>query len=235
MKTINYLFSLKNFIHNLSNYHFLKQQGRDPHLAPHMNSPELWWAGWRFAPSKKKTKENISALLWREVPGEAEVRADSPWVASDWACRRDLPDSSRSAAGAPHRLSAALWSPCKKRPCPCSAASCGSRTGRLLSAAAPGGSSAGCGRWCSVVEPRPVQPELPLWETNGDTTFRCVGRREVGPSVSTLAFFKPFYDLHFFFNLISSHPCRFPENSVLTLLLQLQKHETEALMDLQLV
>lgn len=103
-------------------------------------------------------------------PGWSEGPAHSPWVVSDSACRRVLPESSHPAAGGPPIPWAALWSPCKKGRCPCSGTSCGSRTGRPPSAAAPGGSSAGCERWCSAAEPQLVQPELLLQETNGDTT-----------------------------------------------------------------
>lgn len=140
-----------------------------PHLSPRITSPELRQAGWWFL---------LSETRWRkasEFPSDVKlwvvgVQLKSPWVASGSAYRRDRPERSHPAVVAPRLLWAGLGSAYKKRPCPCSVASCGSRTGRPLPDAAPGGSSAGCGRWCSVVEHQLVRFDLLLKETN---TLSC--------------------------------------------------------------
>lgn len=132
-------------------------------------------------------KESIRIPLWCEALSKVGVQLRSPWVASGSAYRRVRPERSHPAAVARRLLRAGLGSPYKKQPCPCSVVSCGSRTGRLLPDAAPGGSSAGCGRWCSVVEHRPLQFDLLLKETNMfimcPFAFLCVRNRKVDLTV----------------------------------------------------
>ena len=118
------------------------------HLSRRVISPELRRADRRLSPSG--TKWDLKIFFRCEsgtINEEVLVSVPAPLAASEAACRRDRPGARSPSAPAD------LGPPCRKRPCPCSGASCGFRRGPLLLGAATADSSADCGRWVGVAQP----------------------------------------------------------------------------------
>lgn len=119
------------------------------HLSRRVISTELRRADRWLSPSG--TKRDFKILFHCEggtFNVEVLVSVSAPLATSEAACRWDRPGALSPSAPAD------LGPPCRKRPCPCSGASCGFRNDPLLLGAATADSSADCGRWVGVARPR---------------------------------------------------------------------------------